>query len=345
MSDFNGKIYPITDNSLLSMNYSAPVLSVIVPVDGTEVYIHKCLDSIIHQTFTNLEIIVVNDCSPGNIDEIILQYSRLPNLKYLKPESKLYIGGARNLGMTKATGKYITFCDSDDWLDLSTYEEMIKEMEDTSADIATCSLFREYPDHQSGIFKCFYDRRFSLDGILAFKIFTFQYQCEVVIVGQVTNKIYRNDFIKANNLYFLDELYFEDLDYNFRAILHAKKVVCVPHVRYHHLKRENSFVQSISQKHIRDFFSIFKNIKAHLEEQNKYEEYKFNFYAFAERFYNLVIRQIFEFELNDTKRKEMLRYSFSFLPSVFKLEEFIEYSAAEKIRKHLQPYISDTAIK
>lgn len=327
------------------MSHPSPLLSVIVPVDGTEAYIQKCLDSIIHQTFTNLEIIIVNDWSPGNIDQLILKYSTFENIKYFKPEKKLYIGGARNLGIINASGKYITFCDSDDWLDLSTYEEMIKAMEETTADIATCSLFREYSDPQSGIFKCFYDRKYILDGILAFKIFTLQYQCEVMIVGQVTNKIYRNDFIQANNLYFLNELYFEDLDYNFRAILHAKKFVCVPHVRYHHLKRENSFVQSISQKHIQDFFDIFRHIKIHLEEQNKYEEYKFNFYSFAERFYNLVIRQIFEFELNDNKRKEMLSYSFSFLPTIFKLEEFIEYSAAEKIRRHLQPYISDTTIK
>lgn len=327
------------------MSYSNPILSVIVPVDGTEAYVRKCLDSIINQTFADIEIIVVNDWSPGNIDQIMLPYLERPNIKYVKPDKKLYIGGARNLGMTKAAGKYITFCDSDDWLDLSMYEEMIGAMEETGADIATCSLFREYTDHQNGIYKCFYDRRYILDGTLAFKIFTFQYQFEIIIVGQVTNKIYRQDFIHENGLYFLDELYYEDLDYNFRAILHAKRFICVPHVRYHHLRRENSFVQSISQKHISDFFAIFKEIKIHLNERNCYEEYKFNFYAFAERFYNLLIRQIFEFELDDARRKEMLAYSFSFLPLVFNLEEFMQYSAAEKIRKHLQPYISDTIIK
>jgi GT2 family glycosyltransferase len=164
-------------------------------------------------------------------------------------------------------------------------------------------------------------------------------------VGQVTNKIYRRDFIEQSKLYFIDEAYYEDLDYNFRAIFQVKRFICVPHVRYHHLKRENSFVQSVSQKHIRDFFTVFKQIKVFLSERGIYRDYLFNFYAFAERFYNLVIRQIFEFELDDTKRKKMLRYSFGFLPTVFDLEEFIEYSAAEKIRKHIQPYISDTIIK
>jgi glycosyltransferase involved in cell wall biosynthesis len=327
------------------MRDSEPLLSVIIPVDGTEIYLKKCLDSVVYQTYKNIEIIVIDDWSPGNVEQLILPYVSQFNVKYFKPERKRYIGGARNLGLVHASGDYITYCDSDDWLDLTMYEDMIKAGLDTASDIITCSLYREYADRQEGVFKCFYDRQQILDDFLAFRIFTLQYEFGITLVGQVTNKLYRRDFLEKYQLRFLDDTYYEDLDYNFRAFFLSRRTVCVPNVKYHHLKRENSFVQSVSEKHVRDFFTVFSEIKGFLISQNSYDDYLFNFYAFAERFYNLVIRQIFEFELNDQKRKEMLRFSFGFLPSVFNLDEFIQYSGAEKIRKHLQPFISDTLIK
>ena len=95
-------------------------------------------------------------------------------------------------------------------------------------------------------------------------------------------------------------------------IIHqANKLVCVPIVKYHHLRREKSIVQSISNRHILDFFTVFKQIRKYLEEVDPSNSLMFNFYAFAERFYNLIVRQIFENELNDSTKKEMLKYSFS----------------------------------
>ncbi|PWK68314.1 glycosyltransferase involved in cell wall biosynthesis [Mucilaginibacter oryzae] len=322
-----------------------PLISIIIPVDGTEAYFCKCIESITHQTLSEIEIIVVNDHSTGNIDVLIQQYLTDPRVVYIGPEKKSGLGGARNAGLRVARGKYIGFCDSDDWFDLSFCEIMKAALEDTGAVIASCDLYREYESRPNGIFKCKYNSRHLLNGRTAFGIFTFQYQLEINIVGQVTNKVYRRDFLESNALQFIEGVFYEDLDFNFRAMLHADKFVCVPGVRYHHLKREHSIVQSVSKKHIDDFFHVFSVLKAYLTDAGLYEDTMFNFYAFAERFYHLIVRQIFEFSQLESEKKALLAYTFGLLGSVFKLDEFIQYSSAEKLRNHIQPYISDTAIK
>ena len=327
------------------MSHSNPKVSVIIPVDGTEDYLGKCLDSIINQTIEEIEIIVVNDCSPGNTVQTLEPYFSDARLKYIELDRKLCLGGARNVGIRSSKGKYITFCDSDDWVDLSLYEEMYSALEKSKSEIANCSLYREYPDKREGIYKCYYDRQYIIDSTTAFKVFTFEYNYSINIVGQVTNKMYDSVLVNKNNLYFIENAYYEDLDYNFRALLLSKNITCVPYVKYHHLRRNASIVQSISKRHIRDFFTTFKQIRRFLKEIDCYDEYKLNYYAFSERFYNLIVRQIFQFQTDENTKKKLLRYSFKQLPEIFNINEFIDYTSAEKLRRHIQPYIENTEIK
>lgn len=107
-----------------------PKISVIVPVYNTEKYLKRCLDSIVNQTFKDIEILIVNDGSTDESEKIILEYkNRLPQkIKYLKKENG-GLSSARNLGIQKATGDYISFVDSDDYLDIKLYENLRKEIE------------------------------------------------------------------------------------------------------------------------------------------------------------------------------------------------------------------------
>ena len=97
-----------------------PKISVIVPVYNTEKYIEKCLDSIVNQTFQDIEIIVVNDGSTDHAEEKILKY---PSTKYYKKEN-VRLSDDRNYGSSKATGEYIAFVDSDDYLDINLFAEL-----------------------------------------------------------------------------------------------------------------------------------------------------------------------------------------------------------------------------
>lgn len=327
-----------------SKNY-APMVSIVIPVYNTLQYLGRCLNSIVYQTLKDIEIIVIDDCSSEDIQSVVSKYNDDCRLKYCRLEQRSNIGFARSYGMSLSKGKYITFCDSDDWVDLSTYEDMYNSIERTSSDVAMCSLYREYEDSNDILYKCFYDREFILEGETAFRIYTFEYKYEFPIVGQVTNKLYRRKFLDINNINYVDDAYYEDLDFNFKVFINNPKVVTTPNVKLHHFKRIGSVIQSISIKHIREFYITFKSIKNYLIEKELYEYYIKNYYSFFERFHNLIVRQIYEFEKNETKRKELLCESFKHIADVVNFDEFMQLTPSEKLRYHIQPYITDTIIR
>ena len=92
-------------------------LSLVIPVYGTEKYLKRCLDSIIKQSWPEIEIIIVNDCSPGNVTEIVNEYKKkYSNIVYCIHEKNKGLFQARITGAEKATGTYIAFLDSDDYV-------------------------------------------------------------------------------------------------------------------------------------------------------------------------------------------------------------------------------------
>lgn len=321
-----------------------PVLSVIIPVYNTEDYLEKCIDSVLNQSLSSIEIIVINDKSHGDTDSIMKKYASETKIKYHKFLKNKGLSAARNFGIQLAKGEYVIFCDSDDWVDLFLYEKMYKSILSTRAEIAVCGILKEFPSGQEPVIKAKFDNDIVLQNDMAFKVMTFQYQMGITITPAAYIKMVRKSFLIQNDISFLEGVYYEDLLYSFQLLIKAQKVVCVPAYYYHYLRRDNSIILSISQKHIDSFKKVFLEIKKFLILEGLYETYKCNYYSFGERFYNLIIRQIFEFEKDDKVKKELIEYSLESLKELIVLSEFFEYSSAEKIRKHLQPYIEDTRI-
>ncbi|MCD1259243.1 glycosyltransferase family 2 protein [Paenibacillus athensensis] len=320
-------------------------VSIIVIVSDTEKHLEKCLDSLVHQTIKQTEIIVVDDCSINDPRTILEKYYTDERVQFIRLDSKKGPGGARNKGLSLSTGTYIGFCDSDDWLDLNFYETAVNFMEQESADVGTCGLVRNYDvELQEKVYKCKYDSLIPLNGETAFKIMTKQYDYGIHIVPSSVNKIYKREFILQHNLFFLEHVYYEDLLFSFKMMLNAKKVICIPSTYYHHYKRIGSIVQSFSQKHIDDFYEVFLQIRKYLKENHLYERYQFNYYKFGEQFYNLIIRQMFEYVHNEEERKSYMRYSFSRIKELIEFEEYLEYATAEKLRQHIQPHLKSTTI-
>ena len=118
-------------------------VSVIVPVYGVEEWLERCLDSLVNQTLEDIEIIVVNDGSPDNSQAIIDAYvKKYPNKVkgYIKENGGL--SDARNFGIPYATGEYIAFVDSDDYVDLTMYEKMYNEAEAKGSEVVVCGYFK-----------------------------------------------------------------------------------------------------------------------------------------------------------------------------------------------------------
>jgi len=121
-----------------------PLISVIVPVYNVEAYLRECVDSIIHQTYTNLEIILINDGSPDNCGAICNKYSvKDKRIKVIHKENG-GLSDARNVGIDASTGEYLTFIDSDDWIESDMIESLYNNLKDSNADISCCGFYQAF---------------------------------------------------------------------------------------------------------------------------------------------------------------------------------------------------------
>ena len=122
----------------------APIISIIVPVYNTSSYLDKCLESLVNQTFNNIEIICINDASTDNSLSILQKWSRKDRrVKIIDSPINRKIGAARNLGIKAATGKYLGFVDSDDYVSSDFFKSLI-ELSDNDIDVVTANLYMKF---------------------------------------------------------------------------------------------------------------------------------------------------------------------------------------------------------
>lgn len=127
-------------------NKSSIELSVIVPIYNMEKYLKKCLDSILNQTYKDMEIILVDDGSNDSSPEICDSYIGIDNRIKVFHKKNGGLSDAKNFGIKKAKGKYITFVDSDDWIENNMYSDMLEYMKESKADISICGRYIDYED-------------------------------------------------------------------------------------------------------------------------------------------------------------------------------------------------------
>lgn len=128
---------------------NADKISIIVPIYNVEKYLTRCIESLINQTYENIEIILVNDGSSDKCGYICERYKNIDNRVIVIHQQNLGVSAARNKGLRVATGEYIGFCDPDDWANVGMYEEMLTAIKDTSTDIAICGY--DYYDEEERI--------------------------------------------------------------------------------------------------------------------------------------------------------------------------------------------------
>ena len=121
-------------------------ISVIVPIYNVEEYLNKCLDSILHQTFTNYELILIDDGSTDSSGQIADEYVAKDDRIKVIHKKNGGLSDARNCGLDKATGRYICFIDSDDWIEDTYLEELFSLAKDQEADIVICNYFKNSGD-------------------------------------------------------------------------------------------------------------------------------------------------------------------------------------------------------
>lgn len=220
-------------------------VSVIVPVYKTEKYIAECLESLISQTLADIEIIVLNDGSPDNSESIILDYAgKDERIRYFRHENS-GITATRNRGITEAEGEYLSFVDSDDYIEPDMLEVLYAKAVVADADVACCEVYRETAGGSR--------IRKDLSGLgtvdikeISVDSFYREYFFRRFFSVEVWNKIYRADFIRGNGICFGDSRvsYAEDGIFNFWVAASGARIVFVDKPLYHNRIRENSVMTS-----------------------------------------------------------------------------------------------------
>lgn len=122
-------------------------LSVVVPVYKTEQYLHRCVDSILNQSFRDFELILVDDGSPDACPEICEEYAKRDNRIKVVHKKNAGVAAARNTGLDVASGEYVTFVDSDDWIESNMYQRMVETAAEYDCDVVMCDCVKDFPDH------------------------------------------------------------------------------------------------------------------------------------------------------------------------------------------------------
>lgn len=224
-------------------------LSIIVPLYNSATWLPKCVESLIHQDLAldEYEIILVNDGSPDNSQEIAESYARLySNIVVLSQQNK-GTSGARNTGLRYASGKYVSFVDPDDYIRENSLGGLLKQMEEESLDMLRFNYI--LVDEQ-------YQRLQKSKGELAFdyspRIMT---GCEFIgqrlgVACYVWAYIYKLSLIKDNEIWCVEGDYFDDTSWLPLVLMKAERFNCTDYEHYFYLQRSDSLVKSRSQKSI-----------------------------------------------------------------------------------------------
>lgn len=224
-------------------------ISIIIPVYNVEEYLKTCIDSVINQTYKNLEIICVNDCSPDNSLAILKQYeAQDERIRIVNHKVNKGLAEARNSGMDVATGKYIFFLDSDDYIVPDIIEKLYAKIIRDNAD-AVYSKTQVFTDSsepelidRANKKQYVYDQLPSEDILFSIENNNL---CTILHSGvEVWGKLFSVDFLKKHNIFFIKKnIKYEDSDFTIKFLSHFPKLSTLPEVGVMYRTRHNQITE------------------------------------------------------------------------------------------------------
>lgn len=225
-------------------------ISVIIPVYNSSTYLRKCLDSVVNQTLKDIEIIVINDGSTDDSKNIIEEYScKYKNIIFIDQENK-GIGKTRNIGIKKATGEYITFVDSDDYIKENMLEEYYKYAKKHNFDLVIGSYIKKINNKEI----IFENNKFKTGNVKTTP------QILYLIEYGPWAKLYKREMLINNNIYFDEKRKYEDMPFVSKALLKSKLIGQITEPYYYYIIHNNSETTTMD-KRVFDILDILKEIK------------------------------------------------------------------------------------
>ena len=264
-----------------------PLITVIVPVYNAAKYLSKCLNTIINQTYKNLEIICINDGSFDNSLEILKKFHSYDNRIKIIDKKNEGVSIARNEALAVSKGDYLIFVDSDDWIDMQTCDVALKTILEENADVVMWPYIREYPN------KSLSKEIYRVDTKLLFNYKEVKNKLHRRFIGligvelsepenadalcTIWGKIYKLNIIKANGIKFHDIRSigsYEDGLFNLHYFEYVKKAVYLPKYMYHYKKDTNESVTTqYNEKLYEQWNNLFNIMNRYILDKKYDKEY------------------------------------------------------------------------
>ena len=258
-------------------------VSVIVPVYNVEKYLYKCLDSLAKQTLKEMEIIVVNDESPDNSQDIIDKYQEAYPTIHGYQKKNGGVSDARNFGISKATGEYIAFVDGDDYVELDMYEKMYNKAKSGNFDIVVCDLNYVYDDKIVRV-----SSKIEKDTTNIKQTYVNMYPC-------VWNKIYKKNLFDKE-IEFKKGVWFEDVDFLYKIFPYIKTIGVVKEPFNQYVQRQGSITKTFD-KRLYNYIDNFNGLIEFYQQRNLYEDYYSELeYCYVRYLYATFIKQATNFD-------------------------------------------------
>lgn len=294
-------------------------ISVIVPVYNVEKYIKRCLESLLNQTYKNLEIIIIDDGTKDSSGKICDEISKSDSRIKVIHQKNQGLSGARNTGLKNSTGEYITFVDSDDYIDNKMFEKMLSTLKTNNADIIECGTI--YCDEKGN-----YIKENTKNKI---KIYEKDIQVkELISNGNITTmscgKLYKKDLFK--NFEFPIGKYHEDVFTTYKLLHVSKKTVVLNQGFYYYRQVNGSIMNSnFNIKHLDSIEAVLersKFIEKYYSEYKKYE-YANIVYSCCKVYERMILSNFYEKRILKDIQKLIRKY----------LIYFFIYSKSQKSTK------------
>ncbi len=227
-------------------------VSVIIPVYGVERYLARCVDSILRQTYNDLEIILVDDGSPDNCPVICDEYAQKDERVRVVHKKNGGLSSARNAGLSIATGEYVCFFDSDDFIEADMLEKLVSGIEENGDDVCVCGYYVDDVDEQENVLSSrtvcpnfsYMQSDFSLE----------EYESILGWCGYAWNKLYRRNVLEKGDFRFDEGISLvEDLLFNQKIFCCGTKIRFLSYSGYHYVQRKR---ETLGVKYYENYFQL-----------------------------------------------------------------------------------------
>lgn len=309
-----------------------PLVTIIMPAYNAENTISRAIESVLRQDYSNIELIVVNDGSTDNTKSVCDQFSDA-RIKVITQDNK-GLSGARNTGLSYSKGEYVTFVDSDDWVESNFISQLLYGILKCEASLAICGMIREYTT---------YNQRVSFSSSTAYNDWknneAFLSLFEGGLINSCCNKLYITKLITQNNLSFSGKAIVEDIEFNLSYLQLCETVYTTEVCLYHYMIGDESLTSKVSEDMLQNYMAIHTQFLNILSDEQKSTADEFVYHQYMSIFMRylskvnagtMTRREVYSL-LRNYINEPLIRQSFSSHSSANYKEAFIKFCLKAKL--------------